>query len=116
MYHKNPEAKVSNIEGDNNSSLQFVLIRTQDNNLKNMIEVFKTNVQELVQARKLIRQIHQNFQHYQANFDLEDCDKILRVACYNGLIQTSQLINFLRTSGYQVEVLMDSDEEVGFIE
>ena len=45
-----------------------------------MIEVFKTNVDDRVQANLLVDQIHQTYSDYKANFDLEDCDKILRVA------------------------------------
>jgi len=77
-----------------------------------MVEVLKTNVQEHGQAKKLIRQIHRNFQNYQANFDLEDCDKILRVACYTDFIQATQLIDYLKILGYKAEVLMDSNEAI----
>ncbi len=44
-----------------------------------MIEVFKTNITCPEKAKQLVKQIHQNFAAYKANFDLHDCDKILRV-------------------------------------
>ncbi len=44
-----------------------------------MVEVFKTNVEDSSHADLLIEQIHKTYTHYTANFDLEDCDKILRV-------------------------------------
>ena len=50
-----------------------------------MVEVFRTNVKQRDHANILISQIHKAFPDYKANFDLEDCDKILRVDCKGGL-------------------------------
>lgn len=72
-----------------------------------MIEVFKTNVKNPDHANMLLGHIHQTFQNYRANFDLEDCDKILRVACSSGFIQPTCLINLLRDFGFYAEVLPD---------
>jgi hypothetical protein len=44
-----------------------------------MIEVFKTNVEEAVQAEKLVDILLDHFPDNKINFDLHDCDKILRV-------------------------------------
>ena len=44
-----------------------------------MIEVFKTNVQEIVQAKKIVTILLAHFPDNKINFDLHDCDKILRV-------------------------------------
>jgi hypothetical protein len=41
-----------------------------------MIEVFKTNVQTKDQASMLVASIRKAFVDHQANFDLDDCDKI----------------------------------------
>ena len=72
-----------------------------------MVEVFKTNVQDQDHANMLIDQIHESFAGYNANFDLEDCDNILRVECTNRLIQSPLLINFLKKFGYYAEILPD---------
>lgn len=72
-----------------------------------MIEVFKTNVQDHNHANMLVDQIHKTFTDYKANFDLHDCDNILRVKCTNGLIQPSLLINLLENYGFQAEILPD---------
>ncbi len=45
-----------------------------------MIEVFKTNVQEDEQAERLIKALSDYFPNSRITFDLEDCDRILRVA------------------------------------
>ena len=44
-----------------------------------MVEVFKTNVEEIVQAKKIIELLLEHFPGNRINFDLHDCDKILRV-------------------------------------
>ncbi|MEP7108625.1 MAG: hypothetical protein ABI760_11595 [Ferruginibacter sp.] len=73
-----------------------------------MVEVFKTNVNEKDHANMLIDQIHKNFIDYKANFDLEDCDKVLRVNCKGGSIQAGFLINLLKDFGFSAEVLPDT--------
>ena len=72
-----------------------------------MIEVFKTNVMQIDQANNLIEHIHKTFMDYQANFDLEDCDRILRVKAASGIVQPSPLIALLNDFGFHAEVLPD---------
>lgn len=72
-----------------------------------MVEVFKTNVQDARQANLLIDQIHKNFMDYKANFDLEDCDNILRVKSTTSYIEPAPVINLLQHFGFIAEVLPD---------
>ena len=44
-----------------------------------MIEIFKTNVQNKTQARSILNLLKSSFTEARINFDLSDCDKILRV-------------------------------------
>lgn len=75
-----------------------------------MIEVFKTNVDDRGHADLLLCQIHQIFHGYQANFDLDDCDKILRVKCTIGSVESYHIINLVRSFGCHAEVLPDDDQ------
>ncbi|WP_187263907.1 hypothetical protein [Pontibacter beigongshangensis] len=72
-----------------------------------MVEVFRTNVKDRHKAEKLLYQIHKTFRAYQANFDLDDCDKILRVECVNDSVQPTLLIELLQHNGFSAEVLPD---------
>ncbi|MBA4053830.1 MAG: hypothetical protein C0490_03885 [Marivirga sp.] len=72
-----------------------------------MIEVFKTNVKTPGHATMLVDHIHRMFD-YQANFDLQDCDKILRVQNNNGSVKAYRLIRVLRGLGFHAEVLHDN--------
>lgn len=77
-----------------------------------MIEVFKTNVKDPDHASMLVDQIHNTFRHYTANFDLGDCDNILRVVSSNGHIQTSHVLDLISNFGFQAEVLSDDIPQV----
>ena len=44
-----------------------------------MVEIFKTNVRKKADAIYIINFLKNLFPDYKINFDLEDCDKILRV-------------------------------------
>jgi hypothetical protein len=45
----------------------------------NIVEVFKTNVQNSNMANYIISLLQKEFPNCKINFDLEDCDKILRI-------------------------------------
>ena len=44
-----------------------------------MVEVFKTNVQGCEESKQLIQKLLEHFPCCTINFDLEDCDNILRI-------------------------------------
>jgi len=71
-----------------------------------MIEVFKTNVERQHEANMLVTEIGNTFAGWVANFDLSDCDKILRVKC-SGVMNSAELIKFLENFGYSAEVLQE---------
>ena len=72
-----------------------------------MVEVFKTNVTERGQASVLLDHIHTLSEDVEANFDLEDCDNILRIKSHSGCIQPLKFIRLLNDFGYKAEVLPD---------
>lgn len=74
-----------------------------------MIEVFKTNVTLHSQADMLLGEIHALFKNYKANFDLNDCDNILRVNSGNESIEAAPLIKLLNRYGFNAEVLPDNN-------
>jgi hypothetical protein len=68
-----------------------------------MIEVFKTNVQETEQSKMIVMKLLEHFPNSLINFDLEDCDKILRIHAVS--ISNQRIIEVLNSYGYQCEVL-----------
>ena len=68
-----------------------------------MIEVFKTNVGEHDQARKLVDHLTRILPGYRINFDLEDCDKVLRIE--GGEILPDTIIRLVNAHGFQCHLL-----------
>jgi len=69
-----------------------------------MVEVFKTNVELTEQSHWLINQIISHIPNGIVNFDLEDCDKILRIEAES--ISNRTIIDLLNKNGFHAEVLI----------
>ena len=70
-----------------------------------MIEVFKTNIQNPKRAEKIAKALSRHFGYQSVAFDLEDCDKILRIEADN--ISNPEVIKLLQELGCQCKVLPD---------
>ena len=70
-----------------------------------MVEVFKTNVQEYAQAKKIVALLHQHFPDSKINFDLDDCDKVLRVESQHFI--TGKVMVLVKENGFECGVLED---------
>jgi hypothetical protein len=68
------------------------------------VEVFKTNVREAKRSRILITKLLEHFPASKVNFDLEDCDRILRVE--GAGICPNRIIELLKLNGHYCEVLV----------
>lgn len=75
--------------------------------MEQLVEVFKTNVEQETQAAKLLAALVDYFPAYKINFDLQDCDKILRVESRDGTIDNSRIIEAIGDFGYAIEELPD---------
>lgn len=69
-----------------------------------MIEVFKTNVQEVEQSKMIVGKLLEHFPNSHINFDLEDCDSVLRI--HASSISNQIIIELLASYGYHCEVLL----------
>lgn len=69
-----------------------------------MIEIFKTNVKTELEALVLTELLQNVFVHAKINFDLEDCDRILRVDGISSQ-NISEIIFNLKKYGYRCEIL-----------
>jgi len=72
-----------------------------------IVEVFKTNVALAASASRMIDTLQQHFPAYRVNFDLHDCDNVLRVESHTGSIDTSGIMLTLSRSGYFIAPLPD---------
>jgi hypothetical protein len=63
-----------------------------------MIEIFKTNVQKKSDSNYIIAILKRQFPDFKINFDLEDCDRILRVEASK--LEPKFIVDSLNCLGY----------------
>ena len=68
-----------------------------------MVEVFKTNVRKTRESKQLVRRLLEQFPESRINFDLEDCDKILRIEAPH--VEVEKTIGFMKEEGFECVVL-----------
>jgi hypothetical protein len=68
-----------------------------------MIEVFKTNVQKKTQSKMLLCVLSEAFPSFKINFDLSDCDKVLRVEGDN--MEALRIMILVKEYGFTCEIL-----------
>lgn len=68
-----------------------------------MVEVFKTNIHKRRQATAIFNVLSTHFPYFKINFDLDDCDKILRIE--GDSISNERIISLINTIGYQCQLL-----------
>lgn len=68
-----------------------------------MVEVFKTNVHDRRTADELVIKLQSALPACRINFDLEDCDRILRVE--GDSFSSNEIITHITTSGFNCEYL-----------
>jgi hypothetical protein len=68
-----------------------------------MVEVFKTNVENKEYAQLLLRKLMAQYPNYQINFDLQDCDHILRVE--GNQVESRRIIEVVSGNGFDCQVL-----------
>jgi hypothetical protein len=68
-----------------------------------MVEVFKTNVQKKAQSKMLLCALSEVFPWLKINFDLSDCDKVLRVEGDN--MESFRIMTLVKEFGFMCEIL-----------
>ncbi|HET8830402.1 MAG TPA: hypothetical protein VFM79_13735 [Pelobium sp.] len=77
-----------------------------------MVEVFSTNVKDYKEADFLLDHLGKQFPVYEMNFDLEDCDNILRIKSDLETIEVIQIVEMVNNLGFVAEVLADTFESI----
>jgi len=72
-------------------------------NVINVIEVFKTDVATLSDAGNIVELLRQHFPGTRINFDLHDCDKILRLEGKD--FSTDKVMMLVHQKGFYCEIL-----------
>lgn len=72
---------------------------------KKIVEVFKTNIESFVKAQLLLQELKKLLPHAKINFDLDDCDHILRIEALHSEIDVDQIVDYSKNMGIEIEVL-----------
>ncbi|HEY6956596.1 MAG TPA: hypothetical protein VI385_15200 [Flavisolibacter sp.] len=67
------------------------------------VEVFKTDVEDEVNAREIIQTLVSRFPGSRVNFDLQDCDRVLRVEGID--LCSESIIVLMKESGFSCTIL-----------
>ena len=68
-----------------------------------MVETFKTDVQKKTQSKMLLSILSETFPSFKINFDLSDCDKVLRVKGDN--VEALRIMMLVKEYGFTCEIL-----------
>jgi len=68
-----------------------------------MVEAFKTNVEKKTQSKMLLCILSEAFPSFKINFDLSDCDKVLRVEGDN--MEAVRIMILVKEYGFTCEIL-----------
>lgn len=79
-------------------------MKTETPVIKKYVEVFRTNVDSAADAESILHLIHQLDEDYEANFDLEDCDNIFRIA-YREQLNYEAIFQVFLCYGITISVL-----------
>jgi hypothetical protein len=72
-----------------------------------IVKVFKTDVQDQLVARQIIYFLQQTFSHCRINFDLDDCDRILRIESLQGSVEEAEIQLLIARCGHHCEPLQE---------
>lgn len=72
-----------------------------------MVEVFSTNIKTKKHTEGVLDRFRKEYPTYRINFDLEDCDNILRVESQIGQIDVDGILSIVKISGFYAEVMPD---------
>jgi len=69
------------------------------------VEVFKTNVVHKKAAKIILEEIGLHQPQYKCNFDLDDCDKVLRIEHAGGNVDTQLIFQILEKNNHKGSIL-----------
>ena len=72
-----------------------------------MVEVFKTNIRTRAHALAIGSCLQDVFKGYLINFDLDDCDRIMRIRSLYSEVDNERVCRIVLAMGFEASVLSD---------
>lgn len=73
---------------------------------KRIVETFKTNIEKPDAAQFIVEKLQELFPGFRINFDLEDCDCILRIESLSSEINVRRIMRCVRKFNFEIEALI----------
>lgn len=73
---------------------------------RNIVEVFKTNVKSTDVAQFAIQKLKEVLPDAKINFDLDDCDHILRIEALRSEIELDAIVHYAKKMNIEIEALL----------
>jgi hypothetical protein len=70
-----------------------------------MVEIFKTNVASKRLANRVLKSLHARMPACSFNFDLDDCDRILRAQCLANKFEAAKIIKIAEEHAVEISLL-----------
>lgn len=70
-----------------------------------IVEIFKTDVGDHSTGNMIVNALTKYFPSYKVNFDLDDCDRILRVESRNGNIEINSIIKIVELHSVEIDLI-----------
>jgi len=71
---------------------------------KKIVEIFKTDVSTISDANSIIKKLRMHFPSFRINFDLNDCDKILRLEAKSD-IEIDKIVKIVKNLNFKIELV-----------
>lgn len=68
-----------------------------------MVEIFSTNVHRVSQAKEIVALLTKHFPGIKINFDLNDCDRVLKIAGNNFIPE--RIMSIVKQKGFECRPL-----------
>jgi len=75
-----------------------------------MVEVFKTNISRKREANAIYKQLKKCFADGKISFDLDDCERILRVECATHIMDIEKILAIFAENGFTCAILPDDTQ------
>ena len=72
-----------------------------------MVEIFKTNVTNKRLANKVLKTLNESLPCHCFNFDMDDCDRILRAQTDGTPVQANKILQLVMEQAVEISLLED---------
>jgi len=85
----------------------FLQVASINTEYSRVVEIFRTNVSDASEANSIARNLLGHFPSCKITFDLDDCDRILRIEGRGCDINITSILEIVKGQHYEIELIVD---------